>query len=360
MKRWLVLGLMLATALPSLASDFSGNISAVGGAQAMSRMDSVALGRIRVIGDWEKQWDPTWTSGVDVLGTWTASKKPFTAPSSDDGEENILDATWRHASPDDGVLETIRLQKAYVRYEDGRWQGSAGRTDLSWGEAHTLRPTAVFHAPRLLEAFGDPPMGSDGADASYAIGSNTNLEGAFRVQRGGHVEYVVRVENRGIGVSGTPLFVMREGENGLGLELSATLKHFQWRLEGMAWHFDDTDGRRMEIVTGFYGALHKFPVGVEWVRDGSGQLLGSGSSRPGEEANYFSAFMETPAVYRFRCNPMVLHSTQGGRLFVKPGLLFEATSQLHFTLDGRWMVGTSQGPLAAAPTQLEFSTVVLF
>jgi hypothetical protein len=209
-----------------------------------------------------------------------------------------------------------------------------------------------------LETFGDPVVGSDGVDLSYAVGANTNLEGAVRFMRGGRAEFVVRVENRGIGVSGTPLFAKREGEDGLGAELSATLKHFQWRLEGMGWHEEGASGRRMEFVTGIYGAFQKFPVGVEFVRDGTGRLLGAGVDTPDKGDNYISMFAETPNIYRFRCSPSLLKSVQGGRWMARPTLTYEFSKRFQMGLDGRWVIGSASGPLAAVPTQWWLSTTV--
>jgi hypothetical protein len=178
--------------------------------------------------------------------------------------------------------------------------------------------------------------------------------------RGGQVEYVARIENRGIGVSGTPLFAKREGEDGLGLEISATLKHFQWRLEGVGWHEEGQSGRRIELVTGFYGAVQGFPVGAEFVRDGSGRLLSQGNGEQDMSANYLSFFMETPTIYRLRCSPTVMKPLQGGRWLVKPGITCDVSKNCSVGVDGRKIIGTASGPLSSVSTQAWISTTVVF
>lgn len=360
MKLWGFLFILCGCAVFADASDFTGSLTALGGVQGEKGSESASLFRARLVGEWQKQWSPTWTTSVEGLGASMGVGSPFSASSSDDGEKNLLDAEWRRSSDGGRDLNSLRLQKACVEFEKDRWQGSAGRTVMAWGEAHTVRPTCVFHAPRFLEAFGDPFVGSDGVDTSYAIGANTSLEGAVRVMRGGKVEYVARIENRGIGVSGTPLFAKREGEDGLGAELSATLKHFQWRLEGMGWHEKAQNGRRVELVTGIYGTFRNFPVGAEFVRDGSGRLLGPVAGEPGPASNYISMFMETPAIYRLRVSPTVVKPLQGGRWLVKPGMTCDVSKHWSVGLEGRKIIGSASGPLDATPTQVWLSTTVTF
>jgi len=359
-KFWGWMILWAGCALAAEASDYSGSLTALGGVQGEKGMESASLSRVRLLGDWQKQWSPTWTSSVEGLATSMGVGNPFSVRSSGDGEENLLDAEWHRSSDGGKNLNSLRLQKACVEFEKDRWQGSAGRALMAWGEAHTVRPTCVFHAPRFLEAFGDPSVGSDGIDTSYAIGGNTSLEGAVRVMRGGKVEYVARIENRGIGVSGTPLFAKREGEDGLGVELSATLKHFQWRMEGMGWHERAQNGRRVELVTGIYGTFREFPVGAEFIRDGSGRLLGSSVEVPGPASDYLSMFMETPTIYRLRVSPTVVKPLQGGRWLVKPGMTCDISKHCSVGLEGRKIIGSASGPLAAVPTQVWLSTTVAF
>jgi len=86
--------------------------------------------------------------------------------------------------------------------------------------------------------------------------------------------------------------------------------------------------------------------------------LGAGADHPGRSADYASFFVETPAIYRLRCSPSLVKSFQGGRWMVKPALSYEFSKTFHVGLDGRFILGSASGPLAATPTQWWFSATV--
>jgi len=354
------LGALFSLVPSAGASDWSGTFRLWGGAQGTEGQKTERLFRARATWDWKRQWSPSWSSSVGACGAWTTSAAPYEPFSSSDGEENLLDAEWERLGDEGRTLEIYRLQRAQMEFKRGPWQAVLGRAALAWGESRVARPTSVFHARRFLEPFKDEPLGSDGADLSYALGANTNLEVAARALRGGRMEFVARLENRGIGVSGTPLVVNREGAKGGGLEVAAILKHFQCRFEGMAWRIDGVGGQRVEFVAGLESTFRGFPVGAEFLRDGTGGLLGLPLGAGESRSDYVALYLETPSLYRLRFSPRVVRSCRDDLWFVDPELSYALTPRLSLGLDGLYVAGEDQNKVAAPPTRLGLSVTANF
>jgi hypothetical protein len=261
-----------------------------------------------------------------------------------------LENTW--VGSDGQALFMARLQKAFLKYARGRWEFTAGRAPFSWGDSKFFRPTSVFRTERPLEAFQDPIVGSDGFDAQWALAANTSIEGAIRVLKNGKCEWVARLENRGIGVMGTPLYARREHADGFGAEVAATFKKFQLRAEGVSWKTFHEDGRRLELMAGFSTVVREFPVNVEFLRDGAGEALGEAVQRANADQNYVTVMVETPRFYRVRWNPTVAKSLSEGRWMVRPGFVAELSRHLNLGVDGQWFLGKTEGSLCGVPSMM--------
>lgn len=351
-RPWVWMGLLLllsSGARPAFALEGSLLLGTFGGVQSSEGHPDVFVSHRRLTASVDQQWSPAWSASVGLWSAYARAAGSQAAPAFDDGEADFLDAQWHHASSSGNSLLALRLQKAFVAFQRGPWQASAGRVTLSWGESCLARPTALFHAPRFLDVFGDAPVGSDGADASYALGPNTCVEGAARWLHGGEAEWLVRLENKGIGVSGTPLFARLRGREAMGLELSATLKHFQWRLEGTFLRPTGGGPWMPQYVTGLASVLKDFTYGVEFLHDGMGGALGDGGLR----GSFVSLYGVTPDLYRLRFSPTLLKPLDGGGLCLKPALSLDLTKRTVCSLEGLWRAGN--GPLSGVSTRIGLS-----
>ncbi len=348
MEKYLLLAVFLVTT-PSWAG-LSGSLTDLGGVQRIPGVDPKSLTRVRLEAAWNHDLSAVWRWEVGGLASWTRSSSPIPPPSSFDGEEGRLGLEGERLRDTGRALLAARLQKATLRFTRAKWECSVGRAPMEWGDSKFFKPTSVFRSSRPLEPFGDPPAGSDGVDIRYSLAANTVLEGAWRRMRNDENEWVFRLENQGIGVAGTPLVARRAGGDGLGAEFSATLKHFQLRAEGVGWSRDDVPGRFLEMVCGFSTLIREFPMNVEFVRDGTGEILGGTATGPDRIFNYLVLGLETPNFYRLRFSPVVARSPAGGRWMARPRLLYEFSSRFQAGFDGEWFWGGSPGPLADYPS----------
>jgi len=333
-------------------AEWYGNLTDLSGVVDTDQAPAAEIVRTRLTGGWNHDFSAQWRLEAGGQGDWTKLGPPGVAASTLDGEAGRLWAEGQRSSADGSSLYSARLERLFLKFTEARWEVSAGRVPVGWGDSKVYQPTRIFHAPSPLEAFRDPQPGNDGWDAVYTLWPNTKLEAAQRWLRDGHSEWVVRMENQGIGFSGTPLYARREGEDGIGAELSATFRRFQCRLEGVGWHPLGGSGRPLEWVAGFSTAYHEFPIHIEYLWDGTGRVFGPAATDPGARAGYLSVGIETPNYYRLRWNPKLVRSPGNGRLLAEPGLLYEFSKHLELGLGGQWTVGRAAGPLGNLPRKL--------
>jgi hypothetical protein len=336
-------------ALPAWAG-FSGSLTDLAGVQHVVGGDPKSLARVRAEAAWNQDFSADWRWEVGALASWTRASSPSRPPSTFDGEEGVFGLEGERFRDAGRALLAARLQKGFLRFARAKWEFTVGRAPLSWGDSKFHKPTSVFHPSRPLEPFKDPPVGSDGADVRYSLAANTVLEGAWRRMRNEKNEWVFRLENQGIGVAGTPLVALRDGQNGLGAEFSATLKHFQLRAEGVGWSREEDSARLLEMVCGFGTLIREFPLNLEFVRDGTGEVLGASATHAGEPYSYAVLGLETPNFYRLRFSPVYARAFEGGRHMAKAKLLWEFSRRFETGVEGMWFWGDCPGPLGDFPS----------
>ena len=348
----LSLAVLLAHAVPAHA-ELQGSLNALSGVVDQDQAPAASIQRVQAEAGWDYCLSSSWLFSAGGEGIWVGTGSPYD-PSDDlgQGTDGTLLADGEKASSNGRSVLSAKLEKLFLKFTEERWEITAGRVPLAWGDSKVYRPTSVFNPRSPLDPFTHEIPGNDGWDAVYTLWPNTKLEAAQRWTRDGHPEWVARMENQGIGFSGTPLYARREGEDGIGAELSATFRRFQCRLEGVGWHPLGGTGRQLEWVAGFSTTVGDFPVHVEWLWDGTGRVFGPAASEPGARAGYLSIGFETPNYYRLRWNPKLVRSPGNGRLLAEPGLVYEFSKHLDMGLGGQWTVGRAVGPLANVPRKL--------
>jgi len=314
--------------------------------------DPSLLTRVRLEASYDQDLDASWRLELGGLGTFTRAETPFSPPSSFDGQNGYDRLEWEELRSSGRALWSARAQKAFLKYAHGRWEVAAGRVPMVWGDSKFFRPTGVFRAAQPLEAFGDPPVGSDGADAQVQLAANTALEAAGRVLRDGSVEGVVRLENRGIGVMGTPLYAYRAKSSGVGAEVAATFKKFQLRAEGVTWKREGQKDWLVEAIGGLSLVIREFPVHLEVLKDGTGEALGAAVSGLSPDQAYATAKVETPRIYRVRFSPTLAKGFSRGDVMAMPGFVCEPTDHWSLGVDGMWFLGNGTGTLSALPSRM--------
>ncbi len=241
----------------------------------------------------------------------------------------------------------VEMDRAYLHWASGPLDVTAGLFKPSWGSARFYRPTDYFFPLPPLQWERAEPLASEGLDASCYLFDDLSLEGAARWLAGGDTEGVVRLVNKGIGLTVVPSAAWLTGRNAFGLELAGTFPTFQVRLEGTDWLYP---GQR--TAADWVAGISTSHLGVEYtaevLRDATGEILGSYSDVEGQ-ATYVFLKAEGGVLDRWKASPAMVVPMEGGPFLFWPQLEWEFTSQWELGFQAQMLLGDWKGPLDLYP-----------
>jgi hypothetical protein len=224
--------------------------------------------------------------GLEGEADWQSAGSPMTPSWPLYPVNNLLKLETNNLASSDGeYLYSLRLNRAYLHLATGRLDATAGLFKPEWGSSFFYRPTDYFNPLAPLQWQGAEPLGSEGLDASCFMFDDLSLEGAVRWLEGDRAEGLLKVVDKGIGLTVTPSLAWMTGRNGFGLELVGTFPTLQVRLEGVDWLYPDghtATNWNLGLSTSHEGVKYT----AEFLRDETGEILGNYSDHV-TQATYF-------------------------------------------------------------------------
>ncbi|HEY5039208.1 MAG TPA: hypothetical protein VIJ93_09075 [bacterium] len=263
------------------------------------------------------------------------------------------------SSSDGSNVYSARVNRVYLKWVSGSVEATAGLQSFNWGISRFYRPTNYFFPCGPLDWTRDQPLGSEALDASCFLFDDLSLEGAARLLEGGTAEEVLRLVNKGIGLTVTPSFAWMKGRNGLGLEAMGTLPDFQVRLEGVDWLYPDGHAAA-EWVVGLSTVKDGTTYTLEAFRDETGNMLGFYSSAPASQATYVSASVEKDFTDGWKVSPSLAFSLEGGPLLFWPKASWGFSTHWELEFEAQIQLGRVAGPLALNPGRAGLSVSYSF
>jgi hypothetical protein len=242
------------------------------------------------------------------------------------------------------------LSRALMHYASGRLDVILGLQEFNWGSSRFWRPTCFFNPLPPLTWMRDLPLGSEGVDASCFLFDYLSLEVGARWLGGETFEGVIRLVNRGIGITVTPSFATLTGRNGLGLEMVGTFPDLKAWLEGVDWLYSGGISA-VDWVAGLSTVHEGATYTLEVLRDESGIMLG-GFSDITTRATYISPSYEKNFPGGWRLTGTLAFALEGGPILFWPKGSWNFSPPWEWGLQAHILAGPNQGPLALAPTRL--------
>jgi hypothetical protein len=247
-------------------------------------------------------------------------------------------------------LLSLRLSRASVSYASGRLDMTLGLQEFNWGSSRFWRPTCFFNPLPPLAWMRDLPLASEGLDATCYLFDYLSLEAGARWLDGGTFEEVVRLVNRGIGITVTPSFARLTGRNALGLELVGTFPDLKAWLEGVDWLYPGGSSS-VEWVAGLSTVHDGATYTLEVIRDETGGVLGNFSS-VASRGTYISPYFERKFPGGWNLTGALAFALEGGPLLFWPKGSWDFSPSWEWGFQAQVLAGPSQGPLCLIPTRL--------
>ncbi|SRR5665213_253680 len=254
--------------------------------------------------------------------------------------------------------QMARFERAFLKWTSGRWEITGGLQNFDGGTAFFYQPTHYFNPLPPLAWITDEPLGSEGLNVNCFLFDDFSMEGSVRWLADGNNEWVVRLVNKGIGISITPSFARMEGRNGAGLELSGTFPDFQVRLEGVNWVYPDNSAR-LEWIAGLSTLVQKTKLTLEGLMDATGEVLG-GETLGSPDSFYFFASAQRDFSGQWQAAPALVKSLDGGPFLLWPKVSLNLNSAWKLTAQAQWPLGSTGGPLGLVPSRTGLSAAYLF
>ncbi|HUO58730.1 MAG TPA: hypothetical protein VMV05_11200 [bacterium] len=259
---------------------------------------------------------------------------------------------------DGGDLYSLRLSRAFLHFTTGRMEVTAGLAKPAWGSSFFYSPTDYFFPLNPLAWERDQPLGSEGADAMLFLFDDLSLEGATRWLQGGQEEGVVRLVDKGIGITVTPSLAWMNGRSGAGLELVGTFPTLQVRVEGVDWIYPD--GHALANWTIGLSTSHEdVKYTAEVLRDGTGEILGAYSTEA-SQATYVFISTEGSFFGKWRAAPALVAPLEGGPILFWPRVEYQLEAGWVVGFQAQCLLGNWSGPLALAPGRCGLSLEYTF
>jgi hypothetical protein len=283
---------------------------------------------------------------VDLAGeaNWQTLVSPAQIPWPLYPRDNVLKLESDNFTTNNGSdLFAIQLDRANLRWASGSLDITAGLFKPKWGSSYFYRPTDYFFPLEPLTWQADEPLGSEGLDASCFLFDDFSLEGATRWLKNGDGEEVLRLVNKGIGLTVTPSAAWMIGRNGFGLELEGTFPTLQVMLEGVDWLYPD--GHTAANWTAGLSTTHEgVKYTAEVLRDQTGEILGVYSDQA-PPATYVFISAEGKFFEQWQAAPALVAPLEGGPFVFWTKISWAFAPQWQAGFQAQVLLGNWKGPL---------------
>ncbi len=293
--------------------------------------------------------------GFEGQAEWQTSSILMNPPDHDFGVENILPF---EVKDENGGFFSMELYQASLKFAQGPVEFTAGLFKPSWGSSRFYKPTDYFYPLQPLQWNMEIFQGSEGLDAKSFLFDDLSLEGAVRWLEDWNSEWVLKLVNKGIGITATPSFARLLNKNAMGLELSGTFPDFQLRAEGVDWFFNDGSAKA-EWTIGISTVRKSIAYTLEILRDETGTILG-GVSAGAPNATYLYTSMEKTFQGDWKISPALVKGFEGGPFLFWPKASWGFAPSWELELQGQVKLGTVPGPLSLVQNRLGISTAFSF
>jgi hypothetical protein len=352
---FLLLGLVFLFRQPLRAAEdddetqiLSGQISAEGGGFQTPGSSFSAYQYSRLSLESHQDLFSGFSYGLEGEADWQFSGKPMPPSEPEYPVENILNLETDNYTSETGINNYfLELERAYFHLATGRLDLTAGLFKPQWGYSYFYRPTDYFFPLSPLQWQGEEPLGSEGLDATCFLFDDLSLEGAVRWLEGGDAEGVIRLVDKGIGITVTPSLALMTGREGFGLEAVGTFPTVQVRVEGVDWLYPD--GRSASNWNlGFSTSHEGVKYTAEFLRDETGEILGSYSSGL-TQVTYAFLSAEGKFFKQWKATPALVAPLEGGPFLFWPKVSWDFEPPWELRFQAQWLIGHWEGPLDLTP-----------
>jgi hypothetical protein len=164
---------------------------------------------------------------------------------------------------------------------------------------------------------------------------------------------VVRLNQKGIGLTVTPSFARLKALDGLGWEVMGTFPDVQVRFEGVEW-FNSFGGRFTDLNFGVSTSRYGVKYTLEVLRDGTGEIF-RGEPEFFTGAYYFFISAEGALTKEWKISTAVVASPDGGPILFRPKLNWAFEERWETGFQAQVPLGDWAGPLQNVPGRVGLS-----
>jgi hypothetical protein len=361
---FLILSLIFPVLQPLWASEtetqaFSGKISAEAGSFQSPGSALAAYQYSNLSLESTQDLSSALSLGLEGEADWQSAGYPMTPTWPLYPANNVVKLEANNLSSSDGEdLYSLRLNRAYFHLATGRLDVTAGLFKPEWGYSYFYRPTDYFNPLSPLQWKDAESLGSEGLDASCFLFDDLSLEGAVRWLEGGAANGVLKLVDKGIGITFTPSLAWMTDRNGFGLEAVGTFPTIQVRLEGVNWLYPDGH-TATNWNLGFSTSHEGMKYTAEFLRDETGEILGNDSSQI-TQVTYAFLSAEGKFFSQWKAAPALVASLERGPFFFWPKLSWGFEPSWELSFQAQWLIGAWEGPLDLTPGRTGVSLAYSF
>jgi hypothetical protein len=347
----------LPTAWAQEASFFSGQISEEGGIAQTSASSLQPYQYSRLLLQSRGDLNPEFSWSLEGEAAQQFSGMAQSPAWLTYASQNIVNLEIDNSTANQS-FQMARFDRAFLKWTSGRWEITGGLQPFDGGTAYFYQPTHYFNPLPPLAWITDEPLGSEGLNVNCFLLDDLSVEGSVRWLADGNSEWVVRLVNKGIGISITPSFARMEDRNGAGLELSGTFPDFQVRLEGVNWFYPDNSAQ-LEWIAGLSTLVQKTKITLEGLRDTTGEAL-EGATSGNPDSFYLFASAQRDFSGQWQAAAALVKSLDGGPLLLWPKVSLTINPAWKLTAQAQWPLGFAGNPLGLEPSRTGLSAAYLF
>ncbi len=327
---------------------FSGKISAEAGGFQSPGSDLATYQYSNLSLESAQDLLPELSLGLEGEANWQSAGLPMAPTWPIYPANNVLKLETNNFSSFGGEdIYSLRINRAFLHLATGRLDVTAGLFKPDWGYSYFYRPTDYFNPLSPLQWRPAESLGSEGMDASCFMFDDLSLEGAVRFLQGGTANGVLRLVDKGIGITVTPSLAWMTGRDGFGLEMVGTFPTFQVRLEGEHWIYSDDHAAtnwNLGVSTSHDGVKYT----AEFLRDETGEILGNYSKQV-IPTSYVFMTAEGKFLDQWKAAPAFVAPLEGGPFIFWPKVNWDFESSWELGFQAQWLIGAWEGPLDLYP-----------
>ena len=339
--------------------DFSGKISAEGGTVQAPGSALAAYQYSNLSLETDQDLSPALSLGLEGEADWQSSGSTMapTWPLYPANNAVKLEANNLFSSDEEDIY-SLRFNRAYFHLATGRLDMTAGLFKPEWGYSYFYRPTDYFNPLSPLQWQSAESLGSEGVGASCFLFDDLGLEGAVRWLQGGTANGVLKLVDKGIGLTFTPSLAWMTGRTGFGLEAVGTFPTVQVRVEGVDWLYPDGHAATNWNL-GFSTSHEGVKYTAEFLRDETGEILGNYSNGL-SQVTYVFLSAEGKFFTQWKATPELVAPLEGGPFLFWPRLSWDFEPSWKLGFQAQWLIGHWKGPLDLYPGRTGVSLAYSF